>query len=82
MRAEGFALDAGFPALHRIHARGRFRAVGSLSFSEAAADRLLVLHHPLLLGSADELQQLLSAVDRVQRFAPELRAASHQRPAG
>jgi dTDP-4-amino-4,6-dideoxygalactose transaminase len=41
----GLALDEAFPALHRIHARSRFRAAGALPNASRFHDSLLVLHH-------------------------------------
>lgn len=64
LRASGVALDPGFRALHRIHARGRFRAVNDLPFATLADESVLVLHHPVLLGSASDLQHITAAVER------------------
>lgn len=71
-RAEGIALDSGFRALHRIHARRRFRAVGPLPLAEAADAGLLALHHPALLGTPDELRLLVGALERLQAHREEL----------
>lgn len=44
-------LDAGFPALHRIHGRSRFRTSGGLENASELHESLLVLHHTELLTS-------------------------------
>ena len=54
-RSAGVALDPGFAALHRIHAQRRFRAVGELTSAEQLHDRLMILHHPLLLRPHEEV---------------------------
>lgn len=61
-RAAGVALDPGFSGLHRIHASRRFRAVGDLTQADQLHDRLMILHHPLLLRPVDEIR---AAADRL-----------------
>jgi dTDP-4-amino-4,6-dideoxygalactose transaminase len=62
MRAAGIAFDPGFRALHLTHARGRFRAVNDLPHATCADETVLVLHHPVLLGNAEDLQAIRSSV--------------------
>ena len=62
MRAKGIALDPGFRALHRTHARGRFRAVNDLPNATLADESILVLHHPVLLGTAGDMQAIRDAI--------------------
>lgn len=62
MRAAGVALDPGFRALHRTHARGRFRAINDLPHATHADEAVLVLHHPVLLGGDDDLQRIREAI--------------------
>ena len=62
MRSKGIALDPGFRALHRTHARGRFRAVDELQNATRADESILVLHHPVLLGSDGDLQAIRDAM--------------------
>lgn len=62
MRAAGIALDPGFRALHRTHARGRYRAVNDLPYATRADDSILVLHHPVLLGAAEDVQAIREAI--------------------
>lgn len=63
MRSKGIALDPGFRALHRTHARGRFRAVDDLPNATRADESILVLHHPVLLGSDGDLQAIRDAMN-------------------
>ncbi|MGH7200195.1 MAG: DegT/DnrJ/EryC1/StrS family aminotransferase, partial [Planctomycetaceae bacterium] len=58
-----------------IHARRRFRAVGELPHASDADDRVLVLHHPVLLGDEADLRQIITAIEKVRRFAVEIRDA-------
>jgi dTDP-4-amino-4,6-dideoxygalactose transaminase len=75
VRAEGIALDPGFPGLHRIHGKRRFRAVGDLPHATAADEQTLVLHHPVLLGDENDLRQIIEAVDKIRRHATMVRQA-------
>ncbi len=69
VRAEGIALDPGFRALHKTHSSRRFRSPGGLPHSARADDGVLTLHHPVLLESDEELQQIVTAIDKVRRHA-------------
>ena len=73
MRAEGIALWPGFRGLHRTHSRRRYRTPGELPNADAADERLLVLHHPVLLGTPVQIEQFAAAVRKVRRFADEIR---------
>ena len=73
MRAEGIAMDPGFRSLHKIHGRGRFRAVGDLPNATDADERVLTLHHPILLGTHEDMQQILDAVEKIRRHAKMIR---------
>jgi dTDP-4-amino-4,6-dideoxygalactose transaminase len=76
MRAEGIALDAGFRAAHVGRAPSRYRRSGALAESERAHHGMVVLHHPILLGSAVDIDQIIAAVQKVQRHAAELATAT------
>jgi dTDP-4-amino-4,6-dideoxygalactose transaminase len=65
MRAEGFALDEGFRALHVGRSRSRWRAEGGLEQAERAHRGMLVLHHPILLGGDAEVDQVFLALQRI-----------------
>ena len=73
MRAEGVAFDPGLRALHRIHSRSRFRAAGELPVADIADERIVMLHHPVLLRGADEMQQIRIACERIRRSSAEIR---------
>ena len=73
VRAEGVAMDAGFRAFHRTHARRRYRTVGPLPISESADENAVVLHHPVLLCDAEAVRQVASAVRKVARHGAEIR---------
>lgn len=63
MRVAGVALDPGFRALHRTHARSRFRSLGDLPNASRADESVLVLHHPALLGDAADMQAIATAIE-------------------
>ena len=73
LRAEGIAVDPGFRALHRIHSRRRYRAAGPLNHADRADQHLLCLHHPVLLGDDDQIEQIAAAVSKVRRHAAAIR---------
>ncbi|MEO2016507.1 MAG: aminotransferase class V-fold PLP-dependent enzyme [Fuerstiella sp.] len=61
-RQNGVALDSAFTALHKTHSQRRFRAVGDLSNAAALHEELMILHHPVLLQGADEIDALVAAI--------------------
>lgn len=65
LRAEGIAFDVGFNALHIGRSPSRYRAGGELVNAAAAHRGCVVLHHPVLSGSVDDVQQVVEAVERV-----------------
>jgi len=73
VRAEGIALDEGFPAAHVGRSPRRFRAAGALAEAERAHRGCVVLHHPALLGSAADLDQIAQAVRKVYQYREALR---------
>jgi dTDP-4-amino-4,6-dideoxygalactose transaminase len=75
LRAEGIAFDEGFRALHPGRSGKRFRAAGPLTEAERAHHGVVVLHHPVLLGDAADLAEVVAAVHKVWRAGREL--ASH-----
>jgi len=72
MRAEGIAIDPGFRSLHTIHGHRRYRQVGELSVATDADERVLTLHHPVLLGVPEEIDQVVTAIEKVRRHATEI----------
>src|SRR5205823_2460016 len=73
VRAEGVALDEGFRALHVGRSPGRFRSAGPLTVAARAHEAALVLHHPVLLGGDEEIEQVRRAVEKVRVHAERLR---------
>jgi dTDP-4-amino-4,6-dideoxygalactose transaminase len=69
LRADGIAVDPGFRALHRIHSRRRFRALGDLQNAERSDECVLTLHHPILLGDDGDIDQIATAIDKIRRHA-------------
>ncbi len=72
VRAEGIALDEGFRALHVGRSPDRFRRAGPLTEAERAHAGCVVLHHPILLGSDEEVEQVAEAVRKIRRCAAVL----------
>jgi dTDP-4-amino-4,6-dideoxygalactose transaminase len=72
IRAEGIAMDEGFRALHVGRSQDRFCRAGPLPEAERAHDGAVVLHHPVLLGSDEEVEQVASAVWKIHRHAARL----------
>lgn len=74
VRAEGFALDAGFSAGHIARSPRRYRAGSYLSEADRAHRGCVMLHHPLLLESADEVGSLATAWQKIHYHAAQLAA--------
>jgi perosamine synthetase len=72
LRAEGIAFDEGFHALHIGRSPRRYRAVAELPEAERAHAGCLVLHHPVLLGDAADIEQVAAAVRKIHQHAPAL----------
>jgi perosamine synthetase len=72
-RAEGIALDAGFRALHVGRSPKRYRAAGPLPVATRAHSSTVVLHHPILLGTEEDLEQVACAVEKIHTHAEALR---------
>lgn len=54
-RNAGVPIAPAFPALHRIHAKSRFKAIGELENASQLHEDLLTLHHPILLQPLDQV---------------------------
>jgi dTDP-4-amino-4,6-dideoxygalactose transaminase len=72
VRAEGIAFDAGFRALHVGRSPSRYRRVAELPIAEQAHAGMVVLHHPVLLGSDADIDEVANAVHKVARNAFEI----------
>jgi len=68
-RTEGIAFDAGFHAAHVGRSPSRFRRVGELTQAERAHAGTVVLHHPVLLGSATDIAEVATAVAKTRQHA-------------
>ena len=64
VRAEGVALDAGFRGFVKRSAR-RCRVAGELPESARAAETTVILHHPVLLESAETIERVAMALEKV-----------------
>lgn len=67
MKAEGFAFDAGFRALHLNRSPSRFVAPSALTQAARAHAGCVTLHHPLLLASPAEVDEVAIALVKVYR---------------
>jgi dTDP-4-amino-4,6-dideoxygalactose transaminase len=74
LRAEGVAFDVGFTSLHAGRSPSRFRAGGDLREATAAGLGCVVLHHPVLSGSADDVRRVAAAVRKVYEGRDAVRA--------
>ncbi len=72
-RAEGIALDEGFRALHVGRSPQRWRGIGPLPEAERAHCGTVVLHHPVLLGTVSEVEQVARAVEKIHAHVERLR---------
>lgn len=72
MRAEGIAFDAGFRALHIGRSPRRYRAVGTLPNAERAHREIVILHHPVLMGTEADIAEVVLAVEKTYRNALRL----------
>jgi dTDP-4-amino-4,6-dideoxygalactose transaminase len=75
LRAEGMAFDGGFAALHVGRSPRRFRLAGSPG-EPWEADRAhrdaMVLHHPVLLGAFEDIEEIVRALRKVHAAADRL----------
>jgi dTDP-4-amino-4,6-dideoxygalactose transaminase len=74
IRAEGIDFDEGFRALHLGRSARRFRQFGNLFEAERAHGGTVLLHHPVLLGTKADLDQVVTAVRKIYASAALLRA--------
>jgi dTDP-4-amino-4,6-dideoxygalactose transaminase len=72
MRAEGIAMDEGFHALHVGRSPRRFRQIGDLGEATRAHESAVILHHPILLGTPAEIEEVVEAVNKVHFHAGQL----------
>ncbi len=70
--AEGIALAEGFAAAHVGRSPRRYRRGSDLGEAERAHHGAVILHHPVLLGTADELEQVVRAWRKVHAHRTRL----------
>ena len=75
LRVDGVALDPGFRALHRTHSKRRFRTASDLPQADAADERCVMLHHPVLFEDEATTERLVAAIERVFTHSDEVAAA-------
>jgi dTDP-4-amino-4,6-dideoxygalactose transaminase len=80
IRAEGVAMDEGFNALHVGRSPRRQRRLPDLTEAERAHASAVVLHHPVLLAAASDIEEIALAVRRVYANAGLLLQAAVQPP--
>jgi len=76
MHAEGIALDEGFHAQHVGRSSRRFRKVGALATADLAHHGTVILHHPVLLGSSQDIAEIVAAVRKVKAHARDCASAT------
>ncbi len=64
VQAEGVAMDVGFQGFVKRPA-SRCRKVGDLANSARAAATTVLLHHPILLRPREELEQVVTALEKI-----------------
>ena len=65
VQAEGVPLDAGFRGF-ALRSSRRCRVAGELVQSRLAAERMMVLHHPILLEPAEVIDSIAEALRKVE----------------
>jgi perosamine synthetase len=73
VRAEGIALAEGFPAAHLGRSPRRYRRGTDLTEAERAHHACVVLHHPVLLGTDADVDEIGRALRKIRQH----RAALH-----
>jgi dTDP-4-amino-4,6-dideoxygalactose transaminase len=76
VRAEGIAVDEGFPALHVGRSPNRFRAAGPLTEVDRAHRGMVILHHPVLVGTPDQIEEVAAAIVKVYVNAERIGACT------
>jgi len=64
MRAEGVAFDAGFRASHVGRSPSRFRAPLPLPNAERLHREVVILHHPVLLGTDADIRHIAATIEK------------------
>lgn len=69
VRAEGIAVDVGFRSVHIGRAKSRYVAPHALPNATDAAHTMVILHHPVLSGTVDEVALVTRAIRKTHRHA-------------
>jgi dTDP-4-amino-4,6-dideoxygalactose transaminase len=69
LRAEGMAFSEGFRGLHVGRSARRFRAGTDLTEADRAHRGIVGLHHPILLGTAADMETIASAIQKIHEHA-------------
>jgi len=78
LRAEGISVDEGFRALHVGRSPRRLRRAADLFEAERAHEGAVVLHHPVLLAGAEDIDAIALAVRRIYANAGRLAEAASE----
>jgi hypothetical protein len=63
-QAEGIAMGTGFRGFHKRTER-RCRTIGTLEHARQAAEKTIILHHPVLLESSEVIKDLGDGIKKV-----------------
>jgi perosamine synthetase len=74
IHAEGIAIDEGFHAAHVGRSPRRFRCAGQLTEADRAHAGMLVLHHPVLLGTQQDIEDVVLAFRKIYDHRAELQS--------
>jgi dTDP-4-amino-4,6-dideoxygalactose transaminase len=69
LRADGIAFDEGFRALHVGRSAKRYRKGSELTEADRAHSGTVVLHHPILLGEAADIDEVAAALWKIHHWA-------------
>ncbi|MBM3996951.1 MAG: aminotransferase class V-fold PLP-dependent enzyme [Planctomycetes bacterium] len=75
LRAEGFAIDEGFPAAHVARSPKRYRQGSALTEADRAHAGCVQLHHPILLEPPEAMRDLAEAWRRIYAHRDALHRA-------
>lgn len=73
-KAEGIEFNVGFRAFHLCRSSRRWRKPGALTEAERADANMLVLHHPILLGTDEAIDQLIKGIYKISSGAEVIKA--------
>lgn len=74
-RAEGIEFNGGFRAFHLCRSARRWRRAGDLVEATRADANMVVLHHPVLLGTDEAIDQVVDCVGKLSAWAEAIKKA-------